>query len=74
MRRNRQLYTYMRAYGDYPDDAAVYRRIDEMQIDKAGKMVALTFDDGPCSPYTDQILEILEENGARATFLSRETA
>lgn len=66
--RNRQLYTHMRAYGDYPDDAAIYRRIDEMQIDKAGKMVALTFDDGPYSPYTDQILEILEENGARATF------
>ncbi|MCL2378933.1 MAG: polysaccharide deacetylase family protein [Defluviitaleaceae bacterium] len=30
-------------------------------------MVALTFDDGP-SPYTDMILDILEEHGARATF------
>ena len=31
-------------------------------------MVALTFDDGPHAEYTDQILDILEENGAVATF------
>ncbi len=31
-------------------------------------MVALTFDDGPHAVYTDQILDILEENGAVATF------
>jgi peptidoglycan/xylan/chitin deacetylase (PgdA/CDA1 family) len=30
-------------------------------------LVALTFDDGP-SVYTDAILDILEENGVRATF------
>ena len=33
-----------------------------------GAMVALTFDDGPHAEYTDQILDILEENGAKATF------
>ena len=66
--RNERLYTYMKAYGQYDSDAAIYERIDQMQIDKEGKMVALTFDDGPFSPYTDQILDILEENGARATF------
>ena len=33
-----------------------------------GAMVALTFDDGPHGEYTDQILDILEENGAKATF------
>lgn len=66
--RNERLYTYMKAYGNYDSDAAIYERIDGMQIDKGGKMVALTFDDGPYSPYTDQILDILEENGARATF------
>jgi peptidoglycan/xylan/chitin deacetylase (PgdA/CDA1 family) len=32
-----------------------------------GDAVALTFDDGP-SPYTTQLLRILERNGAQATF------
>src|ERR1700754_3507256 len=31
------------------------------------KCVALTFDDGP-SPYTDRLLQILNDNGAKATF------
>ncbi len=34
----------------------------------AGKQIALTFDDGPCPLYTREILEILKENGAKATF------
>jgi peptidoglycan-N-acetylglucosamine deacetylase len=33
-----------------------------------GGHVALTFDDGPSSPYTVQILEILRERGVTATF------
>ena len=37
-------------------------------IDPTGPMVALTFDDGPHAVYTDQILDILEKNGAVATF------
>lgn len=37
-------------------------------IDPAGPMVALTFDDGPHQTYTDQILDILEEHHAVATF------
>ena len=32
------------------------------------KVVALTFDDGPWAGTTDEILDILEENGAKATF------
>lgn len=32
------------------------------------KLIALTYDDGPHSVYTDKILDILEENGATATF------
>ena len=32
-----------------------------------GDAVALTFDDGP-SPYTTQLLRILQRNGAHATF------
>jgi peptidoglycan/xylan/chitin deacetylase (PgdA/CDA1 family) len=34
----------------------------------AGKMVALTFDDGPFAAKTPKILQILQENNARATF------
>ena len=37
------------------------------KLDLHGKMVALTYDDGP-SQYTNEILDILEQNGARATF------
>lgn len=36
-------------------------------IDANKKVVALTFDDGP-SPYTDEIISILKENDAVATF------
>lgn len=33
-----------------------------------GKRIALTFDDGPLSAYTEQILDILQSYGVRATF------
>jgi len=36
-------------------------------LDPSRPMIALTFDDGP-SPYTDQILDLLERYGGRATF------
>ena len=32
------------------------------------KVIALTFDDGPSAKYTEEILDILDENGAKATF------
>lgn len=32
------------------------------------KVIALTFDDGPWDGSTEQILDILKENGAKATF------
>ncbi len=34
----------------------------------ASKQIALTFDDGPCKLYTQEILEILSEYNAKATF------
>ena len=37
-------------------------------LDSSKPMVALTFDDGPHATYTDQLLDILEENGVVATF------
>jgi len=33
-----------------------------------GKMVALTFDDGPNGVYTEQVLDILEREGIKGTF------
>lgn len=35
---------------------------------ETARMVALTFDDGPDPVYTDEILDVLERCGARATF------
>jgi peptidoglycan-N-acetylglucosamine deacetylase len=32
------------------------------------RVVALTFDDGPCHPYTEQLLDVLDREGVRATF------
>jgi peptidoglycan/xylan/chitin deacetylase (PgdA/CDA1 family) len=32
------------------------------------RVVALTFDDGPCHPYTEQLLDTLDREGVRATF------
>ena len=40
---------------------------DEEAVPLNGKKVYLTFDDGP-SAYTDEILDILEEKGVKATF------
>lgn len=35
---------------------------------RTGRRIALTFDDGPSSPHTGQILDILRQYGVRATF------
>ena len=46
------------------ETASVPQRV----VDPTRPMVALTYDDGPHAVYTDQILDILEEHGAVATF------
>lgn len=66
--RCEKLYTYIKAFGSCENDAAIYDAIAAMAIDKNQKLVAFTFDDGPRSPYTDQILDVLEQYNARATF------
>ncbi len=38
------------------------------EVKTSQKIVALTFDDGPYPPYTDQVLDILREEGVPATF------
>lgn len=47
--------------GCYFSETGVY------EPNKESKMIAMTFDDGP-GPYTADLLNILEENGAKATF------
>ncbi len=38
------------------------------QLSEKDKLIALTYDDGPHSKYTNRVLDILEKNGAKATF------
>jgi len=45
-----------------------YNNIFKYYIDKNKKMVAITFDDGPHKANTDEILKILQNNNAHATF------
>ncbi len=40
----------------------------QLQKPSTDKLVAITYDDGPYAPTTGRILDILEENGAKATF------
>ena len=60
------MYTFLAAIltgGLRADDStAVYRH------DNQSKRIALTFDDGPHYKYTGEILDILKEYGAKATF------
>lgn len=53
-----------------PEAGSSDEQTDELlpdTIDKNGKFVALTYDDGPSS-YTSHLLDILEEHNAKATF------
>lgn len=49
-----------------PNDAFYGQVVAEVKTDQ--KLVAITFDDGPYPPYTDQILDILKEYQVPATF------
>ena len=39
-----------------------------VRLDTDQRIVALTFDDGPNPPYTDQLLDVLAKHGVKATF------
>ena len=54
--------------GGYADAAAVEAALQAMELDPEGKMVALTFDDGPDPRHTPQVLALLRQYNARATF------
>ncbi len=45
-----------------------YRKPIQQDINPSKPMVAITFDDGPNSTYTPQVLDILYENNAFGTF------
>ena len=49
-------------------DNATPHRLTQPDTGAGPPTVYLTFDDGPKQPYTDQILDVLETYGARATF------
>ncbi len=49
----------------------VDRTVQYYNADTGGdKVIALTFDDGPWDTYTKEILDILDENDAKATFFT----
>lgn len=50
-----------------PNEAVVQENEDSKKETKKQKVVYLTFDDGP-SKYTDEIVDILNQNGIHATF------
>jgi peptidoglycan/xylan/chitin deacetylase (PgdA/CDA1 family) len=50
------------------DLAAMFPQVVVRERKPANRLVALTFDDGPDSEYTPQILEVLRRYGVRATF------
>ncbi len=49
----------------------VTETMERFNVDTGGdKVIALTFDDGPWPTYTEQILQILGDNNAKATFFT----
>ena len=62
------VYSYaLRAYyGSYKSAAS--DSVSSSRINPKGKMVALTYDDGPSNSVTNDILDILEKYDSRATF------
>ncbi len=50
------------------DLASMFPGIVILRGAQTGRQVALTFDDGPDTTYTPQVLDILAEKGVRATF------
>jgi peptidoglycan-N-acetylglucosamine deacetylase len=60
------LYCLIRRYKHSILDRILGRPIKHVNTND--KVIALTFDDGPNPPYTEQILELLYQNNAKATF------
>ncbi len=54
-------------HGQYPTSQLYGRTI--CRAPDAERMIALTYDDGPNPRYTEELMEVLDRHGARATFL-----
>lgn len=60
---------FIAAYGYFVPTSPVFGKVYyKAPPTETGKMVALTFDDGPNEPYTSQILDLLDEYNVKATF------
>ena len=66
--RNQQLAETIRRNNPLAPQDQIEQVIARMSIDPDKPMVALTFDDGPTPGVTDQILDVLAQYNARATF------
>ena len=63
-----KIYTYkVRAVDANGGRGNLSSSFSQMAIDASRKMIALTYDDGPCS-HTPAVLDALEKYGAHATF------
>ncbi len=63
------IYTYtVRAYYGSTYCSAASKTASSSRINPNGKMVALTYDDGPSNSVTNDILDLLEKYDAKATF------
>lgn len=51
-----------------PGNSFYGETITSVQIPQEKKLVALTFDDGPYPPYTQKLLDVLEEKQVKVTF------
>lgn len=56
------------AQGLWPRSQWLGRNITRVPSSKAGNAVYITIDDGPCPEVTPQVLQILEQYNAKATF------
>lgn len=66
--KTKSYYYCVRAGKDGKYYSAYGEGILSSRIDPNGKMVALTYDDGPHNTYTNRILDVMEKYDARATF------
>ena len=66
--RNKELREMIHRYRPEEPEEQIEQAIQRMEISPDQPMVALTFDDGPVPGVTDKILDVLEQNNARATF------
>ena len=61
------VYSFILFYGSYFIQAGFYIK-SICNVDTNKKEIAISFDDGPASEYTEEVLNILRENNIKAAF------